>query len=678
MSAREISKPRAVGHRPPPKVDTGGRERLIALAPGCVRPTGWVRAVAEIEADGWMEMIVREDEQNLRKSFYDGSPTPHGGECAGYWNDSFIGLALLLGDEDRLRRMRDHVEAALSAAEKKQKFLSEHYSGWGSHLQIRALITYYEATGDESALNLCHRVALELLDDLNSPDGHRFDGDHPVNTASSCAQLYGCTGDERMLPMAQRIMARFDAGGLPNLHRLLNDDRLAGHCVNYCEDIRHPADVYLFSGNPGHLRASRRGVELTLRDHMQVHGVPTGNEPVNGKGPMKETEHCDTVEWSLVGHALLAATGEVQYADLAEKALLNAWAGSRKWDARSICYNHAPNQITASSWEGVWVPRMNYSPYHLPQCCNLNSHRALHPYAFRMWMLPLDGGLAAVYYGDCRLKVEVPGAGVVELIEKTDYPFGEDVSITINPEAPARFPVSLRIPGWCAQAQVSINGEWLAEKPKAASFFVLDRVWKLGDRIDLRLPMPIALEWCEAFVEPAFHDVNHPDFNPEHTIQVGLRPIENPVPGRHLVAVSRGPLVYALYIKPKFIVEPHEGTVEGYPVENVVPAEDSPPWNVALALDAERPEESFEFVRLEVPKGSAPFQYPPVGLKCKVRLIPDWKAGGTPDKPLTTLPDFPYKASSEQIDALLVPFGCTSIRLTWLPFVTYDHGSRRV
>jgi len=663
------SEPPAVGQRPSLKVDIQGRERLVTLAPGTVRPTGWMRTLAQLEADNWLEMIIHEDKWNLKKSFYDGSETPHGGEWAGYWNDAFIGLSLVLGDEHRLNRVRTHIEEMLAAADQKPKFLSEWYNAWGAHLHIRALLTWFEATGDERVLKLCHRVVLELREALSDQESHAFDGDHQVNMAASCAQLYGYTGDTRLLDMAIEIMSRFDAGGLPNLKRLLNDDRLYGHCVNYCEDIRHPAEVYLFSGNPDHLKASVRGVELTYRDHMQVQGVPTGNEPVNGKGPMKETEHCDTVEWSFVGHALLAATGEVKYADLAEKAFLNAWAGSRKWNARSLCYNHAPNQITASSWEGTWVPRMCYSPYHQPQCCNLNSHRIVHPYINRMWMLNPDTGLTAVYYGSCRLLADVQCIGMIEIIEESDYPFGEEVRIIVNPEAPASFPIKLRIPGWCGEAVVLVNGMPVEGKPQSGSFFTIRREWKEGDRIDLKLPMPIRLEWCETFEEPAFHDPNHLDANPEHTKQIGLRPIAKPIPGRHFVAVSRGPLVYALYLKHESIIEPFPGEVNGYPVESFVPAKDCSPWNVAIILDKNNPERSFEFVGVDTPGGALPFQHPPVALRGKGKMIPEWKAAGEPGKSLTTLPPIPYEASGDEVDVLLVPFGCTRIRLTWLPFI---------
>ncbi|MFH1008271.1 MAG: beta-L-arabinofuranosidase domain-containing protein [Candidatus Latescibacterota bacterium] len=381
---------RPLGHRPARKRGYQARERLIALAPGCVRPSGWVKRSAELECDGFMVMIVQEDHRHFLRSFYEGSPTVFSGEHAGYWNDAAVGLALISGREDSWAGICERIEATLSAAAGRKGFVSEHYNGWGVHLMIMALMTYFEATGDQRVLALCHRIALEMATELHSPEGTAFLGDHPVNMASSCALLFGYTGDERMLAMAETIAARFDAGGLPNLHRLLHDDLLAGHCVNYCEDLRYPADLFLASGNPDHLAASRRGVALTERDHLQIHGAPSGNEMVYGLGPHKETEHCDTVEWSFVGHALLAATGESAYADLAESALFNAWAGSRKWDGRSLSYTFTPNQLTAAGWDSDWPPRKRFSAFHWPQCCNLNSHRALAPYASRMcgcWLL---------------------------------------------------------------------------------------------------------------------------------------------------------------------------------------------------------------------------------------------------------------------------------------------------
>lgn len=678
-----------VGHCPSRVVSTQGREQLIPLAPGCVQPTGWVRQVAEIEKNGWMQLANYVDPHNFKTSFYDGSVTAFGGEHAGYWHDATIGLAFVTGDQAAMHTIRERIEAMLAAAQQPEKFLTPHYNGWGAHLMIMALMTYFEGTGDRRVLELCHRVALELNDDLQSPEGTAFQGDHPVNMASSCAQLYGYTGDQRLMPMAEEIMRRFDYGGLPNLKRLLHDYRLSGHCVNYCEDLRHPAEIYLYSGNAEHLQASRRGVQLTARDHLQIQGAPTGNEMVYGVGPFKETEHCDTVEWSFVGHALLAATGEAHYADLAERALFNAWAGSRKWDGRSLPYNHAPNQLTAASWEGGWAPRQNLSPWHDPQCCNLNSHRALPHYARRMWMFAKEGGLAAVYYGACTLRVELPGKGIVELTEETEYPFDEHVAITVTPEVPKKFALSLRIPGWCRKPKIRVNGKAIKCPCQPGTFAVIERRWSPGDRIELHLPMPVSLEWAEVFEETLTHDPNlaHKE---ETGKQWALRPVQNPLPNKQLVAVTRGPLVYTLQIKHTFkpiekpesvwssshyniYINPVLEAARQHPqlsefkAEEVVPAE--PNWNLALLLDPERPEQSFKFKRLELPAQSGPFQSAPVALTCPALRVPGWQAGGSPEKPVTTLPPWPLETAGEPVEAVLAPFGCTNIRLTWLPFV---------
>ncbi|MEI6916445.1 MAG: beta-L-arabinofuranosidase domain-containing protein, partial [Armatimonadota bacterium] len=427
---------------------------------------------------------------------------------------------------------------------------------------------------------------------------------------------------------------------------------------------------YISSGDAAHLHASVRGVELTERDHLQVQGVPTGNEPVYGMGPMKETEHCDAVEWSFVGHSLLGATGEAKYADLAETALFNAWAGSRKWDGRSLCYNHAPNQITASAWEGTWLPRQCYSPYHDPQCCNLNSHRAIHPYAFRMWMLTSDGGPAAIYYGDCSLELDIVGAGRVAITEETGYPFDDEVKVTVTPERPARFTMSFRIPTWCQDAEVLLNFEPWPVSTKPGTLVGIDRVWNPGDRVDLRLPMSISLEYCETFEESQFHDPSQGPFDPAlDSQQIGLRRTQEPDASSHLVAVRRGPLLYTLCIQPQRIVEPNDSHAEDYIVESILPTEDADPWNVALCLNANHPEDSFEFTHLDVPEDSAPFQHAPAALKCRARIIPNWKPTGSQEKPITSLPEFPVDACGLDVNVLLVPFGCTDIRLTWLPFV---------
>jgi DUF1680 family protein len=87
--------------------------------------------------------------------------------------------------------------------------------------------------------------------------------------------------------------------------------------------------------------------------------------------------------------------------------------------------------------------------------------------------------------------------------------------MVIEPKETASFPLLLRIPQWCSQASVSINGYSIANATKSGEFLTIDRTWKSGDQVTLDMPMP----WR---------------FVAGRKAQAGC------------VAVMRGPLVYTL------------------------------------------------------------------------------------------------------------------------------------
>lgn len=82
----------------------------------------------------------------------------------------------------------------------------------------------------------------------------------------------------------------------------------------------------------------------------------------------------------------------------------------------------------------------------------------------------------------------------------------------------AFFPFHLRIPSWCRQAEIRINGT-LYKKTSGNRTDIIKREWKNGDTVELILPMHIQIsEWYE-----------------------------------NAVAIERGPLVYALKIGEKWM-----------------------------------------------------------------------------------------------------------------------------
>jgi DUF1680 family protein len=81
------------------------------------------------------------------------------------------------------------------------------------------------------------------------------------------------------------------------------------------------------------------------------------------------------------------------------------------------------------------------------------------------------------------------------------------------------FGISLRVPGWCTRAQLSINGEEIPIEASLQKGYVqIDRLWQSGDIILLDLEMPV--------------ERMHP--HPDVLADAGY------------VALQRGPLVYCL------------------------------------------------------------------------------------------------------------------------------------
>jgi hypothetical protein len=360
------------------------------------------------------------------------------------------------------------------------------------------------------------------------------------------------------------------------------------------------------------------------------------------------------VEWFYSSNVLARMTGEVKYADAAERAMLNAYPAAKSPDGLTVAYMHTPNQLVASEWSqphGWTSPdwcasRQHYHSAHEPLCCNSNGPRGLAYYVESM-VMRASTGLAVVYYGPCSVHTQLPGAGKVALDMDTDYPFEDDVTITITPEdrvEKAEFDLFLRIPGWCRAATIAINGEEWQTAVKPGEYARVHRDWQPGDRLTLRFEYAIRFERWERS-------------------EFGVRAAG--------VAVLRGPLTYTLPVKENWqqFTPPARGPGQGVVAYRVLP-DAGAEWNYAMLLQPDRPEDSFKMMKLSVARDSLPWQNAPIGLQVKARKVLNWRLQGEPEHPVTPLMPFnPVQLEQHEIDIVLVPFGFTHLRMTYLPVV---------
>jgi hypothetical protein len=250
-----------------------------------------------------------------------------------------------------------------------------------------------------------------------------------------------------------------------------------------------------------------------------------------------------------------------------------------------------------------------------------------------------------VFYGPCQVNTRL-AEGKVRLQVATDYPFEEDVLITVTPENAQVFPLLLRIPGWCGAAEIAVNGESWPAPAASGEYLAIQRTWQPGDQVRMHFAYPIRLEKWERS-EFGIHAAG--------------------------TAVLRGPLTYALPVKEDWqpIKPPAQGPGKDVIAFRVVLA-DGAPWNYALRLNATHPERSLNPVKLPVQAGARPWEQPALGLTARARRVLNWKIEGDADHPRTPLlPYNPVQLSGDVEEVTLVPFGFTHLRLTYLP--TEDH-----
>jgi DUF1680 family protein len=112
-----------------------------------------------------------------------------------------------------------------------------------------------------------------------------------------------------------------------------------------------------------------------------------------------------------------------------------------------------------------------------------------------------DGIYVNMFIGST-IKVEKVVGTDVEMVQKTDYPWSGNISITVNPKQSKTFTVYVRVPNRTTSElytplpavnglkSLSVNGKTVTPEIKNG-YAIIRRTWKAGDKIEIVLPMEI-------------------------------------------------------------------------------------------------------------------------------------------------------------------------------------------
>lgn len=555
-----------------------------------------------------------------------------GWERMPYWLRGYGDLGYVLRNEKTIHEARRWLDAALNSQQPDGYFgppLNKTNNDlWPNMLVLNALQSLFEWNGDPRVLPFMTKY---FRYELNLPR-HRLLPESWQNVRggdnlASVYWLYNRTGEPWLLELGQAIHERTaDWTSGPQTE----------HGVNNAQGFREPATFYQQAKDARYLEATERNYRTVMDEYGQVPGgmfAADENWRPGCTGPEYGAETCSMVEFMHSFQMLLKITGDPVYADRCEEVAFNSLPAALTPDLKALHYLTAPNLAQCDpapdhpfSNPGYLLP---YSPRDVYRCCQHNVASGWPYYAEHLWLATPGNGLAAVLYADSVVEAKV-GSGVrVRIEEQTDYPFGELVEFKLTTPVAARFPLLLRIPRWCDNAKVAINGRAHPVEAVPSSYVVIKRTWQNGDRVTLQLPMKVVLKtWAK----------HH-----------------------NAVSVSHGPLWYSLKIGQR---REKIGGTDEWPELALYP---TTPWNIGLVLNSADPASTFRVVRKPaIAKQPFDLDMALIQLRAKGKIIPEWKLVKNTAGPV---PPSPVASDQALQDVTLIPMGCARLRISVFPTI---------
>ena len=354
------------------------------------------------------------------------------------------------------------------------------------HKQFAGLIDAYRYCGSAKALAVAAGLADwagEVTKGLTEAQWQTMLACEHGGMNEVLAELYAITSEARYLALSRKFHHEAILGPLSR-----GEDCLPGkHANTQFPKIIGCARRHELTGDG----RDRAVAEFFWQRVVYHHSYATGgNSDHEHFGPpdhladrlsANSSETCNTYNMLKLTRHLLAWHAGVEFADFYERALVNHILGSQNADGMMTYYM----PLASGEFKRFQTPFASWT------CCHGTGMENHAKYADSIYWHDQEGLYVALFIAS---ELAWPEKGLA-VSQQTRFPHEDTTRLAIVCKKPVEMAVRIRCPAWAAgPLEIKVNGKAVQVDAEPGTWAVINRTWKDGDRLDVRIPMALRTE----------------------------------------------------------------------------------------------------------------------------------------------------------------------------------------
>lgn len=388
-------------------------------------------------------------------------------------------------------------------------------------------VAHYQATHQTNLLNIATKNADLLVRTFLKGDSLNYWVDGHPEVETGLIKLWKVTHNADYLQLAGKLL---DLRGDAQLHELYlgydegrnpyffqdykpvkQFDEAYGHGVRALYLYASMADMGTYTGDSTYFKTLEKLWNNITKYKMYLTGGIGSRHKGEAFGEKYElpnveayNETCSSIADILWNYKMFRISGEAKYIDICERILYNAFLAG--WAQNGCEYNYV-NPLE-SDGEYLYNKGANKrQPWFETSCCPTNISR---------FIPQIPEMIYAVHDQSAYINLFIAGSAVlpirdnqVKISMEGNYPWEGKVTLSIDPEQKTSFKLFIRIPSWITDNPLPesdlytygksvdghidflVNGEPVSNIRKEKGYAVIERDWKVGDKVTINMPMPV-------------------------------------------------------------------------------------------------------------------------------------------------------------------------------------------